>query len=179
MGGGEKEAWDPLPDRLQELGYVVLIFDFRGHGDSTGELDPPSAATDLTTALEYLLSLSQVDGERIGLVGASMGGMASVIVGARESHVKAVVAVSTSPGAAGQRPIDVVGQLGPRPFLTLGCDEDPITRPERVNQLYEAANEPKQIVILTCSAHGNDILGTTARPELVNLIVGWLTQYVQ
>ena len=44
MGGADQGAWNPLPEHLMELGYAALTFDFRGHGKSQGELDPPSAA---------------------------------------------------------------------------------------------------------------------------------------
>jgi alpha-beta hydrolase superfamily lysophospholipase len=164
---------------LSAAGYAVLTYDFRGHGQSEGHLDPPSAATDLETALAYLRSHPQVDPERIGLVGASMGGMASVIVGAADSSVRTVVAISSSPDAAGQYPGQVVGQLSPRPFLTVGCDEDPITRPERVHQMYQAAGLPKRVVILECAAHANDILDTNAGPRLLDLLLLWLNSHVK
>jgi alpha-beta hydrolase superfamily lysophospholipase len=168
-----------MPTTLQTAGYVVLVFDFRGHGQSEGKLDPPNAAVDVNTALAYLRSRHQVDERRIGLVGASMGGLASVIVGASDPDVRIVVAISTSPEAAGQYPGRVIHQLSPRPFLAIGCDEDPITRPERVRQLYEAAGVPKRVVILECAAHANDILETAAGPRLLNLVLYWLNYYVK
>src|SRR5262249_21373057 len=30
-----KDGWDKLAESLQKKGYAVLVFDFRGHGDST------------------------------------------------------------------------------------------------------------------------------------------------
>jgi pimeloyl-ACP methyl ester carboxylesterase len=178
MGGGRKEAWGPLPWLLLDRGYAVLAFDFRGHGGSEGGLDPPSAAIDLSTALAYLQSHERVDRARIGLVGASMGGMASVIVGAEEPDVRAVVVISTSPDAAGQYPGRVVQQLSPRPFLAIGCDADPLTRPERVRELYEAAGPPKRLAMLACDAHANDIFETQASSELSDLVVMWLDLYL-
>ena len=56
--------------------------------------DPTSH--DLRAALDYLRSLPLVDQQRIGLVGASMGGHASVIVAADDPGVRAV-AVSSAP----------------------------------------------------------------------------------
>ena len=178
MGGADKESWGIVPTRLQAAGYVVLTYDFRGHGQSEGRLDPPSAAVDLNTALAYARSLRFVDGERVALVGASMGGMASVIVGADDPGVRAIAAISSSPEAAGQYPGQVVGQLSPRPFMAIGCDEDPLTLPERVRQLYEAAAPPKQLAILECAAHANDILNTSAAPRLLDLLLRWLNHYV-
>lgn len=174
----DKEAWATTPWLLQAAGYAVLTYDFRGHGGSAGELDPPNAATDLRTALAYLRAQRPVDTRRIALIGASMGGMASVIVGAQDPAVRAVVAISSPPDAAGQYPGLVVGQLSPRPFLAIGCDADPLTRPERVRQLYEGAGPPKRVVIIECAAHANNILKTEAGPRLLDLVLRWLNYYV-
>ena len=179
MFGSNKEAWGPVPALLNGAGYAVLTYDFRGHGQSEGVLNAPSAAIDLVTALAYLRSHLFVDADRIGLVGASMGGMASVIVGANDPKVRAVVAVSSPPDAAGQYPGQVAAHLSPRPFLAIGCDEDPITRPERVRELYEAAGPPKKLVIMECAAHANDILETDAAPRLLDLLLLWMNYHVK
>jgi pimeloyl-ACP methyl ester carboxylesterase len=174
----DKEAWGTTPWLLQAAGYAVLTYDFRGHGGSEGELDPPNAATDLRAALAYLRAQRHVDTHRIALIGASMGGMASVIVGAQDPAVRAVVAISSPPDAAGQYPGLVVGQLSPRPFLAIGCNADPLTLPERVRQLYEGAGPPKRLVIMECAAHANNILRTEAGPRLLDLVLRWLNYYV-
>jgi pimeloyl-ACP methyl ester carboxylesterase len=178
-GAADKEAWGVTPWLLQAAGYATLAYDFRGHGGSQGELDPPSAATDLRTALAYLRTHPAVDTRRIALVGASMGGMASVIVGGEDLAVRAVVAISSPPDAAGQFPGLVVGQISPRPFLAIGCDADPLTRPERVRQLYDGAGPPKRLVIMECPAHANGILETDAGPRLLDLLLRWLNYYVK
>ena len=179
MGGSSKEAWGTVPALLTGSGYAVLVYDFRGHGESEGVINPPSAATDLITALAYLRSHLFVDADRIGLVGASMGGMASVIVAAADQRVRAVVAISSPPDAAGQYPGRVVGQISPRPFLAVGCDKDPVTRPERVRQLFETAGPPKKVVIMECAAHANDILETDAAPRLLDLLLLWMNYHVK
>jgi dienelactone hydrolase len=178
MSGGTQGDWDALPEALRQAGYIVLTFDFRGHGESEGNLDPPSAALDLTTALSYLRTLPEVATGQIGLVGASMGGMTSVIVGADNPDVRTVVGISTSPGAGGQNPIAVIGRLSPRPFLAIGCTGDPLTRPERVTELFNAAGEPKQLILLDCDAHANDIFGTAAGQELSDQLQQWLDAHL-
>jgi pimeloyl-ACP methyl ester carboxylesterase len=178
-GGASQEAWDGLPAALQEAGYVVVTFDFRGHGQSAGILDPPHASLDLAAVLQAMRDDTAVKGDRIALVGASMGGMASVIVAADDPGIAAVIAVSTSPDAAGQNAGEVVGQLSPRPFLAVGCEDDPLTRAERVRQLYELAGLPKRLVLLPCEVHANEILGTSSGPQLIGLILEWLDLYLR
>jgi pimeloyl-ACP methyl ester carboxylesterase len=178
MGAGDQHGWGAVPAALNQAGYAVLTYDLRGHGRSEGRLDPPHASTDLEAALAFLQQHPNVDGQHIGLIGASMGGMASVIVGARHPEIRLVIAISSSPDAAGQYPIRVVDQLSPRPFLAVGCDQDPLTRVERVGQLYETAGAPKEMVILECEAHANDIFQTPAGPDLVRLLLEWVSKYL-
>lgn len=54
-------------------GFVVLGIDFRGHGDSTGNLDGP-LEEDVLAAAALLRSHPLVDGRRICYRGSSMGG---------------------------------------------------------------------------------------------------------
>jgi pimeloyl-ACP methyl ester carboxylesterase len=178
MGGADRDAWGEVPALLQEEGYATLTFDFRGHGQSEGKLDPPSAATDVETALTFLRTHPQVNAERVALVGASMGGLASVIVAASDADVDTVVVVSTSPDAAGQNAGEVVGRISPRSFLAFGCDNDPLTELERVRQLHAAAGPPKQLIILECAAHANDILNTAAAPVFLAKLLSWLRFYI-
>jgi pimeloyl-ACP methyl ester carboxylesterase len=178
MGGADRDAWGEVPALLQAQGYAALAFDFRGHGQSEGKLNPPSAAIDVEAALTFLRAHPQVEAERVALVGASMGGLASVIVAASDADVDAVVVVSTSPDAAGQNAGEVVGQISPRPFLAFGCDNDPLTKLERVRQLHAAAEPPKGLVILECTAHANDILDTDAALTFQERLLSWLGFYL-
>ncbi len=62
--------------QLIQAGYGVLLYDQRALGESTGEmvslgwLDGP----DLLAVIDYLVDRSEVDSERIGIVGLSGGG---------------------------------------------------------------------------------------------------------
>jgi pimeloyl-ACP methyl ester carboxylesterase len=66
---------------------VCLAFDLAGHGTSGGvlaELRPRDHLADISVAYDYLAGLEQVDGDRIGLCGASYGGyLAALFVAER------------------------------------------------------------------------------------------------
>ncbi len=88
-----------LPDNarvLNEAGYVVMTFDYKGWGDSGGprsRLAPYSRVADVQAALTYLGTLPEVDPERFGIYGTSYGGATVVWVGAIDIRVKCVVSV--------------------------------------------------------------------------------------
>lgn len=68
---------------LNQAGYSVLLFDFQAHGESTGdhitfgylESKDAQAATRLIRTL--------APGEKVGLIGVSMGGAAALLAGSR------------------------------------------------------------------------------------------------
>lgn len=73
--------------------FVSLIFDYHAHGKSEGsfeEFTVSGALDDCETALNYLLSLEQVDKNRIAVTGISLGGMLSLLLAARNPKIKVV-----------------------------------------------------------------------------------------
>ena len=88
-----------LPDNarvLNEAGYVVLTFDYKGWGDSEGprsRLAPYSRVADVQAALTFLGSLPEVDAARLGIYGTSYGGATVVWTAAIDPRVKCVVSV--------------------------------------------------------------------------------------
>jgi uncharacterized protein len=79
---------------LVRHGYGVLLFDRRGEGESDG--DPNifgwGADVDLTAAVAFLRSRRDVDPDRIGGLGLSVGGETLLQTAARSSGLRAVVA---------------------------------------------------------------------------------------
>ena len=88
-----------LPDNarvLNEAGYVVLTFDYKGWGDSDGpknRLSPYGRVIDSQAALTFLGAQSTVDPDRLGIYGTSYGGATVVWTAAVDQRVKAVVSV--------------------------------------------------------------------------------------
>ena len=88
-----------LPDNarvLNEAGYVVMTFDYKGWGDSAGprsRLAPSSRVADVQAALTFLGTLPDVDPGRLGIYGTSYGGATVVWVGAIDARVRCVVSV--------------------------------------------------------------------------------------
>ncbi|MCK4282783.1 MAG: alpha/beta fold hydrolase [Candidatus Brocadiae bacterium] len=75
-------------------GLAVLRFDFRGSGDSEGDFADMTVSgeiADAAAALEFLASRPEVDGDRLGVLGLSIGGCVSACLAGREPAVRALV----------------------------------------------------------------------------------------
>jgi hypothetical protein len=72
-------------------GYGVLLLEPRGQGASEGDNVRWAGDRDLVAAAEYLRSRPDVDPERVGAIGFSIGGELLIEAAAQSSAIKAVV----------------------------------------------------------------------------------------
>jgi uncharacterized protein len=72
------ERYIAYVDRLARSGYVIFRIDYRGHGNSEGDpqgaYGDPGYEVDVLNAVESLKRFNQVNPEKIGMWGHSMGG---------------------------------------------------------------------------------------------------------
>lgn len=86
-----------LPDNarvLNEAGYAVLTFDYKGWGESEGtrsRLAPYSRVADVQAAMTFLGLQDGVDENRLGIYGTSYGGATVVWTAAIDPRVKCTV----------------------------------------------------------------------------------------
>jgi dipeptidyl aminopeptidase/acylaminoacyl peptidase len=96
FGGSCRGAGHPeLAKALEQAGYAVLRFDFRGCGQSEGrrgEVIVDEEIADLSHAIDFLEAQPHVDAARIGVIGASLGGSVAIEIAARDPRVKVCVA---------------------------------------------------------------------------------------
>ena len=88
-----------LPDNariLNQAGYIVMTFDYKGWGESEGSrsrLAPYSRVADVQAAMTFLGMQPEADENRIGLYGTSYGGATVSWVGAIDQRPKCFVSV--------------------------------------------------------------------------------------
>ncbi len=90
---GHKPFW-VLADHLTKSGIAVLRCDDRGVGKSTGSFEDATTkdfASDAEAGVNYLKSVREIDGKRIGLVGHSEGGIVAPMVAAGSRDVAFIV----------------------------------------------------------------------------------------
>jgi len=97
MAGVKEYFWFPqIARHFASLGYVALIWDFRGVGESEGEhgrLYPLEQAEDIRNALTLLEFHPKVDSERLALAGWSFGGGMVPYVAGVDHRVKCSISV--------------------------------------------------------------------------------------
>ncbi len=90
-GVGDR-GYPQLAERICGEGFIVLIFNFRGTGNSDGNFDILGWTRDLGIAIDYLWALPEVARSHLLLLGFSGGAAVSVYVAARDKRLSAVVA---------------------------------------------------------------------------------------
>jgi uncharacterized protein len=165
----------------------VLAFDWPGDGDSEGRGDIHYGLIErdaLTAALTWVAARPEVDPNRIGGLGFSIGGFLMTQVAALDPRLRAIVIEAAPPdyeeylrrlhrrwsfvsewpaywavrntGLVPGRmsPREVIGEISPRPILIIGGALDEDVSPAMVNELYAAAREPKSVWLVPGAHHG-------------------------
>jgi len=177
---------------LASHGYGVLMMDIRAHGESEGDVLPfgGSEADDALAAVDFLQSRDDVELDRIGTMGLSLGTHIAILGASRSQAIRAVVV--DGPGATTFEdwppaqsfseytwvPYDLVFYT----FLPMHTHvKDPISLLDSIPQIaprpiyfidgepgraaihfYEAAGYPKSIWIIPGGGH---IDGITVNPQ--------------
>ncbi len=86
----------PVIDILARNNFNAVVLDLRAHGESHGELTTLGLreVEDIEKLLQWLRDEKPELTNRIGVIGYSMGGAIALMLGARSSDVKAIVADS-------------------------------------------------------------------------------------
>jgi len=97
---------------LCAVGFIVLRVDFRGSGDSEGEFEDmtvPGEVSDAEKSIDFLQLNPQVDKERIGVIGLSLGGRVATILASHDERLKYVVLLSPALGPLRERFMSQIG----------------------------------------------------------------------
>jgi alpha-beta hydrolase superfamily lysophospholipase len=174
--GSAKESHFDFARTARDRGLAALAYDARGHGRSEGALGPGLAGDALA-----MCDLMRERAPAVALRGSSLGGFTAIMAAAASNGgVGAVVALCPAPGdllaraLRSERPeiefradrerleqwldsvslVDAAASLGPRTALLLmharGDEQVPYTASE---ELYEAASEPKRLLLVPGGHH--------------------------
>lgn len=78
---GNKELMKGYAIELAAAGFVAIPFDFRGHGQSTGDRSSGSLIDDIRAVKDYLMNeRMDIDINNLGYIGLSMGGAGQQLI---------------------------------------------------------------------------------------------------
>ena len=146
------------------LGLSVLIFDYRGYGQSTGRPTEKGTYRDVDAAWDYLVEQRGIPPEQIILFGRSLGASITADLATRQTAAGVILesAFTSVPDVAAQLyawlPVrwlsryqyDTRKKLADihSPVLIVHSRDDEIIPYSNGERLFEAANEPKQFLEL-------------------------------
>ena len=173
MKPADQESWWSFARVLRDHSYLVLAYDFRGYRDSKGEVDIDNIDRDVQAALDFMKSEGA---SKVFLIGASMGGTASLKVASRE-EVAGVITLSAPSAIEGLGASeDVRAILAPKLFIAARDDLFPA---RSVDLFDQRAQEPKERQIMDGGAHGTDLLSGDPGPRVQGLIADFLRRYAE
>ena len=147
-GIGIKPFW-LLADALTRAGVAVLRYDDRGVGESTGDFSSATLedfAADAEAAIDYLLSREDINGDYVGLLGHSEGGLVAATLGARNDKLDFII-VLAAPAVPGR---DVLLLQNQRLFEVEGAPQEEINAQLAfVEELFTVIDDPEAIEALT------------------------------
>jgi alpha-beta hydrolase superfamily lysophospholipase len=158
----DKGSWRALAEDLAARGSRVMAIDFRGYGRSKPGSTQDGLLEDVLAAVRWL---RREGAPRVSVVGGSMGGKAAArAAAAAPGEIDRLILLSP---AAIPDPERVRGAK----LLVASVAEPGV---ERMRDAYERLPEPKRLVLLPGSAHGQHIFGTDQGARLTAVIVEFL-----
>ncbi|HEY6359475.1 MAG TPA: protein-L-isoaspartate(D-aspartate) O-methyltransferase [Vicinamibacterales bacterium] len=180
-----------LADALRKHGLQVLLMDYRGYGGNPGAPSERGLTEDGRAVYAYAAGRPDVDASRFVYFGESLG--AAVAVGLASEHAPAALILRspfTSLTEVGQHhypflpvrlllrdrfpSIDRV-RIIDSPLLVIAGDRDRIVPIEQSRRLFDAALDPKELVVIAGADHNDHAL--LAGDEMVEAIVRFIDQH--
>ncbi|MHC4713853.1 MAG: alpha/beta hydrolase [Planctomycetota bacterium] len=172
MLGGGKEDWDPILDEylLRQTPFSYLAIDLRGHGGSTAkgeaqlswrsltDSDFRDMLKDVEAAVKYLRGRDDVDGDRIAVVGASIGANLAVNYAARDKKIKGAALLSGALDYRGVTTARAIAEYGARPIFFAAAREDAPAGPD-LDKMAGLAKGRKSLRDFSGNLHGTRMFG--------------------
>lgn len=168
----DQSSWFDFAGELAAIGYNVLAFNFRGYGKSQGDRDIGVIDRDVVAAIDFMVTQSDAP-KGVVVVGASMGGTASLIAATKSSSVKAIVTLSAPVEFMG---LDASG-LHWAPMtqkLIIAAQDDPNGAAGAAGELYRDSAPAAEIEIISGSEHGTEILVGPKGRKVRDLILSFM-----
>ncbi len=167
-----KESWRPQAEQLVRAGFRVLAIDMRGYGAS--KEGPKALNPGYGSPQDVLAAVRWFQGsgaKTVSVIGGSMGAdaAAGASIEAKPGEIDALILLA---GYADQPAEKLKG----RKLFVVTQDDANAEGPRlpRIRKQYEAASDPKELLILEGSAHAQFIFETPQGDRLMREILRFL-----
>ncbi|MBP1695965.1 MAG: Alpha/beta hydrolase family protein [Deltaproteobacteria bacterium] len=198
LSSKNSEKYIALGERISKEGIAMLRFDFSGIGESEGRLEDDTVSrriADLDSAIAFVKSYPGM-GNRIGLLGSSLGGFISLIGASREQRIKAVVIWATPfhLDGLGSKGTDQNPPPGEAFFSDLprhrllpllpqvsNChvihgEKDELVPVDQAWEIFHTLGAPKEIHVIEDANHR--LTNPSHRQRAIDLSVDWFKRYL-
>jgi esterase/lipase len=166
----DQKAWQGFAREITSPGVSAVTFDFRGYGETGGSKDVSKIDHDLEAAVRFLKSR---DYPLMYVVGASMGGTATLKVAARNELAGAVLVSAPTNFMGLDARQDVSKVTEPKLFIASRGDDD---APAAVATFMQSSPEPKQSQLFDGSAHGSELLQGNNTAAFKRLVIDFVSR---
>lgn len=169
----DQTSWQPFAQVLAEKGFPALTFDFRGYGQSGGDVDYSALDKDARAAIAFLRDHGFT---RIVCIGASMGGLACGKV-SHEPDLAGLVIISSPRTMESVRASlqitrsDLTDLTYPKLFIT-SKDDWPFSGDAK--SLHRWSSDPKELKVFSGLAHGTELFDTEHADEFRDLLMNFV-----
>jgi len=199
LSSKDSEKYIALGERLSREGFAMLRFDFRGIGESEGRIEDDTVSRrilDLSSAVDFVKSRPGL-GNRIGLVGSSLGGYVSLIKASMDKEIRATVIWATpfhlddlksNKGTEGH-PLPEKAFFEDLPkhrllpllpevpnCMVIHGEMDELVPVDQAWEIFHSLREPKEIRIIEGGDHR--LTDPKHRQRAVELTVDWFKKYL-
>ncbi len=160
-----QKDWHSFARFLAENGYTSLTLDFRGRGESSGDVRNDLLPLDILAAIQYLQEQGY---ERFVCVGAGMGGTTCMRLALDGVDLDGLVvlAASLQAGPNNQVTTAEIPRIQIPKFYIYG-ENDGYGFSDAMEKIYAASTYPKELLICPdTAAHGTELLNMACGDEI-------------
>lgn len=200
----EKKRSFQYAESLIKLGFIVMVFDMRGHGISEGDINihtPKEFLRDCITAYDYCYSLDGVDKENISIVSSSFGGYLSSILTEKRTVKNLVLRVPADyanntfelpkMGNAGENPEVLKWRLIPKKYdetfalqalhnfkgdiLIIESEKDEMVPHTIIQNFINAVKDTSKLTHIVMKGAPHSTKPGPFKEEVIRILVDWFT----
>lgn len=175
MGDNDPGPWDAFAPQLAGRGYIVLTYKYR-YPTNSSSFDSGMANHTLDDLRAAIAFVRGQGAQKLVLVGASLGGMATAKAAAIEKPIAIVIMAAPVDLAAFNFRVEASELRAiAAPKLFIGSEGDSTVPLADTRQMFDLSPDPKQLQTYPGSAHGVRLFKTEHGDDLRQRLIAFIT----